>query len=169
MVGNIYIECGKIINTHGCRGALKVEPWCNSENDFTALKRVFIKTGELYCELKVIKASVFKQFVILELDTIADMDKAMALKGEILYAAREDFELQEGEFFIADMIGLPVIDNESSKIYGKLKDIINRGASDIYVVQTDSGEKMIPAVDEFIIRIDIDKGVYIRTIEGMFD
>ena len=111
----------------------------------------------------------FKQFVILELKDVDDMDKAIALKNVILYADRDDFALEEGEYFLTDIIGLDVIDADNGKVYGKVSDIINRGASDIYVVSTPNGERMIPAVDEFIIDIDVSKGVMVRTIEGLLD
>lgn len=164
-----YIECGKIINTHGCKGGLKIDPWCNSAEDFTALKRLYLKFKNEFIEHTVTKASVFKQFVILELKEIDDMEKALSLKDETLYAARADFSLADGEYFITDIIGLDVIDSETDKVYGKILDIINRGASDIYVVDTPNGERMIPAVNEFIVEIDINKGVKIRTIEGLLD
>ena len=169
MTNDRYIECGKIVNTHGCRGGLKAESWCNSEEDLAELKRLYIKNGEIYTEYKVTKASIFKQFVILEFYGLNDMDEALLLKNKTLYAAKEDFTLEEGEFFLADMIGLDVIDVDSNKIYGKLVEIINRGASDIYVVKTEQGERMIPAVDEFIISIDIERGIFVRPIEGMLD
>lgn len=164
-----YIECGKIINTHGCKGGLKVEPWCNSAEDFTALKSLYIKNKNEFLKYTVAKASVFKQFVILELKEIDDMDKAIALKNITLYADRNDFSLEDGEYFLTDIIGLDVIDADTDKLYGKVSDIINRGASDIYVVDTPNGERMIPAVDEFIVEVDIEKGVRVRTIEGLLD
>ena len=164
-----YIECGKIINTHGCRGGLKVDPWCNSPEDFTALKRVYIKNKNEFIEHTVTKASIFKQFIILELKEVLDMEKALSLKEQLLYADRADFALEEGEFFISDIIGLNVIDFENGTIYGKVSDIINRGASDIYVVDTPNGERMIPAVDEFIVEVNINEGVKVRTIEGLLD
>ena len=164
-----YIECGKIINTHGCKGGLKIEPWCNSPEDFTALKRLYINGKSGYTEYTVSKASVFKQFVILDLKEIDDMEKALSLKGTTLYADRADFDLEDGEYFLTDIIGLDVIDAENGKLYGKVTDIINRGASDIYVVGTPNGERMIPAVDEFIVEIDINRGVTVRTIEGLLD
>lgn len=169
MSDNRYIECGKIINTHGCRGAVKAESWCNSENDLADLKRVFIKKENSYEEYKIKKSSIFKQFVIFEFKGLDDMDTAMLLKNKTLFAAREDFKLEDGEYFLADMIGLNVIDVDTGKLYGKLSEIINRGASDIYVVSTENGEKMIPAVDQFIISVDISKGVFVRPIEGMLD
>ncbi len=164
-----YIECGKIINTHGCRGALKIEPWCNCAEDFIDLEHLYIKKQNAYERYDVTKASIFKQFVILELKEIDDMDKAIALKNTVLYANRDDFNLEDGEYFIIDIIGLDVIDYANGKVYGKVSDIINRGASDIYVVETPNGERMIPAVDEFIVEIDIEKGVIVKTIDGLLD
>ena len=164
-----YIECGKIINTHGCKGGLKVDPWCNSAEDFTDLKHFYIKSKNGFDKYTALKASIFKQFVILELKEIDDMDKAIALKNVILYADRGDFKLEEGEYFLTDIIGLDVIDFENGKNYGKVVDIINRGASDIYVVETPNGEKMIPAVDEFIVEINVNSGIKVRTIDGLLD
>ena len=164
-----YIECGKIINTHGCKGGLKVEPWCNSPEDFIALKKIYVKNKNEFLQYTAAKASAFKQFVILELKEIDDMDKAIALKNVTLYADREDFTLEDGEYFITDIIGLDVIDSDNGKVYGKVKEIINRGASDIYVIDTPNGERMIPAVDEFIVNVDIQKGVTVKTIEGLLD
>ena len=164
-----YIECGKIINTHGCHGGVKIESWCNTPYDLAALVRVFVLENDSYRKIKVKKSSVFKQFVIAELDGVNDMDSAMAMKNTVIYAAREDFALEDGEYFIADMIGVDVIDSESGKICGKVTDIINRGASDIYVVDTPNGERMIPAVDEFIIKADINEGVFVKLIPGLLD
>ena len=120
-------------------------------------------------EYKILKASVFKQFVLLDLKGITDMDMALALKNYTVYANRKDFHLEDGEYFIADLIGILVIDADTDKIYGKVKELINRGASDIYVIETPNGEVMIPAVDEFIINVDIQKGLFVRPISGMFD
>ena len=164
-----YIECGKIVNTHGCHGGLKIDSWCNTPQELSELKRLYLKEKEAYREYTVTKASVFKQFALVELKGISDMDQAMALKNTVVYALRSDFKLEDGEYFIADVVGLPVIDADSGKIYGNVAELINRGASDIYVVKTPSGESMIPAVDEFIISVDIEKGVFVRPILGMFD
>ena len=164
-----YLECGKIVNTHGVRGAVKLESWCNSPEELAALSRVFMLRGDLMDQLTVKKASVFKQFVIAEIEEICDIDTATALKNTVLYAAREDFQLEEGDFFIADLIGLPVIDASSGIEYGRIADVINRGASDIYVIRTADGERMMPAVAEFVKQIDMEKGIFVSPIEGMFD
>ena len=164
-----YLECGKIINTHGVKGALKLESWCNSPDELAGLSRVFISLPGGMKEYSMLKASVFKQFVIAELEGIDDFDTALSLKNKTLFASREDFVLEEGDYFIADIIGISVIDANSGIVYGKLKDVINRGASDIYVVDTENGERMMPAVEEFVKEVDPDKGIFIIPIEGMFD
>ena len=133
------------------------------------IKFKYLKNGDEYVKLKVKKASVFKQFVISSLEGVDDMDKAMEMKGATLYAKRSDFKLKKGEYFIADIIGLDVIDIDTKQKLGMLKEVINRGAADIYVVDTELGERMVPVVDEFVKKVDVEKGIYIKTIEGMFD
>ena len=164
-----YLECGKIVNTHGVKGEVKVEPWCDSPMVFAKLPKVYMKKGSDYVCYKLSRASVFKQLVITGLEGIGDVDQAALLKGQTLYAAREDFHLKAGAYFIADLIGLPLIDAESGVEYGTLREVINRGASDIYVVDTPDGERMMPAVKEFVKHIDAENGIYISPIEGMFD
>ncbi|MBQ9085912.1 MAG: 16S rRNA processing protein RimM [Clostridia bacterium] len=166
---NPYIECGKIVNTHGCHGGLKLESWCNTPEELAVLKRLYIKEGEIYREYRVTKSSAFKQFVLVNLDLVQTMDDAMAHKGKLLYAKREDFHLEDGEYFIADLIGLKVIHADTGAVLGTVKETINRGASDLYVVKTETGECMIPSVPEFVERVDPEKGIFVRPIEGMLD
>jgi 16S rRNA processing protein RimM len=162
-----YLECGKIINTHGVWGEVKLESFCDTPKVLAELSRVFVREGNSYKQIKVLKTSVFKQFVIASLEGVSDMDTAIAMKGTVLYAAREDFKLDEGDYFIADLIGLDVIDDESGHVYGRIADVINRGASDIYVVKTAGGERMMPAVPEFVKKIDVDSGIFVKVIPGL--
>jgi 16S rRNA processing protein RimM len=162
-----YLECAIIINTHGVRGDVKLESLCDSPEVLASLERVFVLENGKYREIEVKHTSIFKQFVLATLEGVDDMDKAAAMKGTTLYASRDDFALEEGDFFIADLIGLPVIDNKDGKVYGKIKDVINRGASDIYVVTTPAGERMMPVVDEFVKRVDLESGVYVEVIPGL--
>ena len=163
-----FLECAIIINTHGVRGNVKLESLCDSPEVLADLKRVFVKEGSSYREIKVNHTSIFKSFVLADLEGINDMDAAAAMKNTTLYAAREDFDLEEGDYFIVDLIGLDVIDVDNGTKYGVVKDIINRGSSDIYVIKTESGERMMPAVEEFVKKVDIDGGaVYIKPIAGL--
>ena len=169
MTDKLYIECGKIINTHGCRGGVKAESWCNSEEDLAALKKVFVKNGETYEEYKVTKSAIFKQFVIFELEGITDEAAAERMRGTELYAAREALPLEEGSYFIMDLLGLPVLHADTGARIGTLKDINTSGVRDLYVVQTARGESLVPAVPQFIVKIDPDDAVYIRPIPGLID
>ncbi len=164
-----YIECGKIVNTHGCHGGVKLESWCDTPDDLADLKRIFVKKDDEYTEYKVKKSAVFKQFVLFDLKGIEDMDAALELKGTVVYADRKDFHLEKGSYFIADIIGCDVIHADSGEKLGILKEIINRGASDIYVVKTPTGEGMIPVVDEFVDRVEVGVGIFVRPIDGMID
>ena len=163
-----YLECGIIINTHGVRGNVKLESLCDSPEVLADLSRVFVKEGNSYREIKVLHTSIFKSFVLADLEGVNDMDAAAAMKGTTLYADRDDFELEEGDYFIADLIGLDVVDIDDGKKYGVVTDVINRGSSDIYVVKTENGERMMPAVEEFVKKVDIDNGaVYVKPISGL--
>ena len=130
---------------------------------------------------KVVPVSIAKQsisaimlvssalLVIFEFDEVPDMDTAEMIKGRVIYAAREDIPVEPGSVFISDMLGLPVIDANTGKIYGTLKDVNNLGASDLYVVTTPSGERMLPAVAEFVDRIDLEQGIFVTPIPGLLE
>ena len=129
---------------------------------------MFILENGKMKKYKINSASVFKRFVLLELVGVTTVEDAEKLREKILYLERDDLELEDGEVFIADLIGLPVIDADSGIEYGKVTDVINAGASDIYVIDTPNGEAMMPAVKEYVESIDLEKGVFVRPIEGMF-
>lgn len=165
-----YLECGKIINIHGLDGTVKLESWCDTPDVLASLKCLYFSDlNGGYTPKKVVKASVQKKFVLARLEGVNTPEAAEALRGAVVWAARDELPLDPGAHFIADLIGLPVIDADSGREYGTLSYVFNAGASDIYTVDTPDGERMMPAVPEFVISVDIEKGIYIRPIEGMFD
>lgn len=169
-----YLECGKIINTHGVMGNVKVDPLCDSPEILTRLDTVWFAAGAGFTPKKVLRASVLAgRFVLMSLDGVDSIDAAIQLKETMIFADREDIPRGEGDRFIADLIGMPVTDVDSGRLLGTLKEVFNSGASDIYVVETEAGDRMIPAVEEFVVRIDDgpdgDEGIRVRPIEGMFD
>ena len=164
-----YPECGRIINTHGCRGGIKVEPWCDSPAVFAALKTVYIKKGEALTPVRVHRAAVLSgRFVSAELEGVTTMEAADALRGTVLYAKRSDLGIKKGALLVAEMIGLPVFDMESGNQLGTLTDVIHPGATDIYVIATERGEAMVPVVPAFVDDVDVEKGIVLTPIEGMF-
>lgn len=167
-----YIEIGKIVNTHGVRGAVKVEPWCDSPDVLSKMKKVFLspvsKGGE-FREMKIIKASIQNDRVLLTFEGTDTVEKAVLLKNKVIYAHRDDIPISEGSFLICDLIGLQVINVNTGKIYGTLSDVIQGAASDIYEIKTENGTVLIPAVKEFIKETDLTRGIFISPIKGMFD
>lgn len=164
-----YLECGKIINTHGVRGEVKLESYCDSPDVLKNLSVVYLKEGGEYRGIAVRHASIFKSFVLMSLSGVDTLDDAIALKNRTVYAARGDLPIEEGAYFIADLIGLPVIDADNGKYYGTLVNVTNLGASDLYTVKTENGERMMPAVKEFVDRVVLSEAIYIRPIAGMLD
>ena len=162
-----YPECGKIVNTHGCHGAVKVEPWCDSPAVFAALPRVFVKEKGELVPYALKHTAVFKSFVFAELEGVSTMEKADALRGTVLYAAREDLGIPDGVPLVAELLGLAVKNADTGEHIGEIADVIHPGATDIYVIRTPRGEAMIPAVAEFVLSVDVEKEVVIRPIEGM--
>ncbi len=165
-----YLLCGKIINTHGVRGVVKAQAECDSPEILASLPRVFTKHAGEYKMYEVNGASLQKGFVLLTLGGVESLDAAVLLKGREIYAERSELEkhLLPGDRFIADLIGLPVIHAGTGDRLGVLTDVFNSGASDIYVVETSGGERMMPAVPEFVEKIT-DDAVYVLPIPGMLD
>jgi len=163
-----YLECGKIINTHGFRGTVKLESWCDSPDVLASLKTPWFAENGGYRPCRVKHASLFKQFVLADLEGVESEEAANALRNRVVFAAREDLPLMEGDHFVVDLIGLPVLDADSGVRLGELIDVKQNGVRDLYVVRTATGDYMIPAVPEFVPRIE-DDAVYVRPIPGLLD
>lgn len=164
-----YIECGVVRSAHGVRGLVKIESWCDSPKVLAGQKRVFLAEGDgEYKELTVLSASVMGELVLMGLSGIESREDAFAYRGRTLYLHRSDIPVARGAVLIADIIGLPVIDAGTGKIYGKVKDVTDAPASKLYVIETSSGEVLLPGVKEFVKRVDAEEGVYITPIPGFF-
>lgn len=164
-----YLECGKIINIHGFRGAVKLESFCDTPRDLAALPVLWLEEKGAYRPVKVKKASVLGAFVIAELEGVTDEEQANALRGRIVYAAREDLRLSVGAFFLADVIGLPVKHVETGEALGTVLSVDTRGKNALFTVKTPNGEALLPNVAEFVKRVDIEDAVYVLPIPGLLD
>ena len=156
------LEIGKIVGTHGVRGELRVEPWCDSPAFLAGFTAVFLR-GTPY---QVQSARTHKSLVLMKLEGVESVEAAQALRDSVLYIDRSDCALPEGRYFIRDLIGLAVFDGEER--VGTLYDVLNAPAHDVYVVRGGDGEHMIPAVPEFVKEVDLEQGVIrVALIEGM--
>ena len=157
-----YIEAGRIVNTHGVAGEVKIEVWLDSPQFLKSFKRCFIDRREV----KLLSARVHKGFLIVKLEGVEDVNAAMALKGRTVFIDRADARLPKGAFFLQDIIGAAVVDESGSEI-GKLADVMETPASNVYVVKGER-EHLIPAVPEFILSTDADNGIItVHLLEGM--
>ena len=165
-----YLECGRITATHGVKGAVKIEPWCDSPRVLASLPSVYFREADgTFSEQKIKNPSVSGDRVIAYVGNSASMDDAILQKGKTVYARREDVPLSDGKVFLADLIGLPVIDVDTGRQYGILSEIRPSPAADLYAVDTGRGEVLLPDVPEFIKERDAERGVFVRVIPGFFD
>ncbi len=157
-----YIEAGKIVNTHGVKGEVKIQVWLDSPEFLKKFKTVYIDNKAV----KLLSGRVHKGFLIAVLDGVEDVNSAMSLKNKTVYIDRKDAKLPKGAYFLQDIIGASVVTEDGSEI-GVLKDILETPASHIYVVQGEV-EHLVPAVDEFVLKVDAENAVVtVRLIEGM--
>lgn len=159
-----------IRSPHGVRGILNVECWCDSPRVLAKQKRVYIlgRDGS-YKEIKVISASPAPDKVLIGLEGIDSREAAQGYKNTVLYLHRDDIPVPKGAMLIADMIGLPVVDFDTGRVYGEISDVRDGVRYKLYTVKTDSGEVILPGVDEFIKEITEERGLLVRPIPGFFD
>lgn len=165
-----YLECGQIVRAHGINGAMVINHFCDSYEVFEELKHLYFKSNDQYSKRRILKCSPYKGSALVILEGITTPEEVVKLRSSYVYAHREEILKDENDFFIVDLIGLPVIDNSTGESYGKLKDVINQGAQDIYVVErAEKPEAYIPAIPEFVKEISLEKGILVAPIEGMID
>lgn len=163
-----YLETGKIVSIHGLKGEVKIQPWCDSPEYLCTFKCLYSKSGDRVYEIERIRPQ--GNMVIAKLKGIDTPEQAQALRGRILYIDRDDADLPEGSYFVADLIGLEVRD-ESGRSYGVISDVLQPGANDVYEIKSNDGKLYyIPAIPSVILSTDIQDGIMvIYPMEGLFD
>ena len=165
------LQVGIITSTHGVRGEVKVYPTTDDPRRFRRLKEVVLDTGREKLNLEIEGVKFFKQFVILKfkgLDNINDIEK---YRQKSLYVTRKNaVRLRRDEYFIADLIGLKVQD-EDGKELGTVKDVIETGANDVYEVEMADGKSLLlPAIKQCILNVDVENGMMqVHVLEGLLD
>lgn len=171
MQKNDYLQVGVITSTHGIKGEVKVFPTTDDPERFKKLKKVELDTGKERIPLEISGVKFFKQFVIVKfkgIDNINDVEKYRKMP---LLVSREDaVELEADEYFMADIIGMDVY-TDDDKLFGTLEDIMETGANDVYVINTEEhGEVLIPAIKDCIKDIDTDNNkMIIHLMQGLID
>jgi len=162
------IEIGQIVNTHGVRGEVKVNSWIDDLNEFCDFEKYFYKKNGEYIELTLEKLRFHKNCAIIKFKEIKNMTEAEMFKGTVLFSLKNE-NLPEGVFYVGDLIGIKVF--AMDKEIGEISDVLKTGANDVYTVKTSEGREVyIPAVKEFIKKIDLDnKTMEINLIDGILD
>ena len=163
------LEVGQIVNTFGIKGEIKVTPFTNDIRRFDDLKKVYVKTRKESKLYNVENARYHKNMVLLKLKGINTPEEAEMLRNAFLEIDREDaIPLEEGTYFIADLLGLEVYTDEG-KLLGKVEDIYNTGSKDIYVIKDELGKQvLLPGINEVIKEVDLNNGkIIVHLIPGL--
>lgn len=164
-----YLEIGKINNTHGLRGEVKMLMWCDGIDYIKQLKTVYLDDKGKK-PLTLVSARQQKNVAILKFAEITNIDSAEELKNRILYCNRDDAVIDDDAHYLADIIGCAVVDVDTNEKYGKIVDVLNYGASDIYDVELNGKHTLIPAIDDVVVEIDTEnQTVRIKPMKGLFD
>ena len=165
------LEVGKIVNTHGLRGEVKVVPWTDYREVFEDIDFVYVKKKSEYERLDVKGIKYQKNNLIVRFSQIADINMAEKYKNQVIYAERKILgELPEGMYYIADLIGLDIVTEDGEKI-GTVSDVFNTGSNDIYEVKREGKKNLLlPVIDDVVLNINVEGGkITVRMMDGLED
>ena len=166
-----FLNVGRIVGTRGLQGELKIQVFCDTPQIFCEIPNLyFYAEDNKKNKINILKRRIFKNIVLMKIDGIQEIAECKSLIGENIYAYKEEISLPANRYFIEDIIGIDVVDADTFEKYGKLSDIIQTGANDVYCVKDDtSKEYLLPAVKDIIVDINLDKNIlFVRPIEGIF-
>ena len=164
-----YLETGEIVGTHGIKGELRVHPWSDTP-DFLCDFKTFYLDEKGINSIKVKSSRVHGNIVLIKIDGCDTIEAAEKMRGKILYIKRSDAKLPEGRSFVQDIIGCEAIDVDTKQVYGVITDVITGIANDVWTVEKDGKEYLLPAIDDVVIKKELQyEKIYIRPLKGIFD
>lgn len=165
-----YLEIGKITSTHGIKGEMRVQPWCDSPEFMKKFKVLYLdKKGEKPLKVRVRPNG---NMALVKAEGIETVEEANKYRNRILYMKRSDVKLPDGFYFLQELFDCKVIDaDDESKEYGILSDVSQTGANDVWHIKTEEGEEyLIPAIPQVVTDVDVVSGIIkIRPLKGIFD
>lgn len=163
-----FLEAGKIVGTHGVRGDMRVQPW--SDDSFLLKFKTFYLDKQGNEKLNVISIKNHGNVCILKAKNVDSIEVAESYRNKIIYIDRADVKLEKGRYFISDIIGCSVFNVETNEELGKITDVSQTGANDVWHILFKGNEFLIPNVPEFVKEVNIEERyVKISVIKGMFD
>ncbi len=164
-----YLEVGKIVGTHGVKGATRVQVWADS-NDFLNQFKYLYTDENGNNKLSVLKVQPHGNISIVAFKGVETIEHAESFRNTTLYIDRKDVMLPEGRYFVTDLIGIKVFDAESGKFYGEICDVSETGTNDVWHIKNGENVYLIPVIDEVLVSVDIEKEVaLIKALKGIFD
>ena len=165
------LEVGQIVNTFGIKGFVKIYPYVDDIKRFDELKNVYAKSKGKVQKLEIEEIKYQKDMVLAKFKGIETLEQAETLRNSYIEIDRKDaISLEEGQYFIADLLGMKVY-KDTGELLGVLDDIFNNGSSDIYVVKNELGKQfLLPYIDEVIKKIDLEnEKIIVHLIDGLID
>lgn len=162
-----YLEVGKVVGTHGVKGALRLKPWSDDSSFLEGIKTVYLADKT---PLNIVSAKAHGNLTILIIEGIDTIEKAEMLRNKILLVKRNDAKIPEGRYFVDEIISCKVYDADTDKCLGVLSDVSKTGANDVWHIKDNDKEYLVPAIESVVVSVDIDlERVVIRPIGGIFD
>ena len=163
-----YLESGQIVGTHGVRGMVRIQPWCDTPAFLCGFKKIYSDEGNTVW--KVVKSQPHGNVVIAQLQGVDSIESAEKLRGKCVYICRDDVKLEKGQYFVEDIIGCEVFDIGTGENLGKITDVSPTGANDVWHIQRGGKEYLIPKIDSIVKTVDVENGrVEISVMKGLFD
>ena len=163
-----FLETGKIVGTHGVRGMVRIQAWCDSADFLKNFKKFYLQGSMEEIVLKDVKPN--GNVVIAAVSGVGSIEAAEKLRNKVILIKREDANLPEGRYFISELIGCAVFDADSGESLGTLTDVSETGANDVWHITRNEKEYLVPAIDEVIVSVDIEQEkIVLRPLKGIFD
>lgn len=164
-----FLDTGKIVGTHGIKGEVRIEPWCDSPEFLAEFSKLYLDDkGNTFLE---VKSRPHKNITLAKIKGVDTIEQAERYRGKVVYINRDDVILDEGVNFVQDLLGLEVKDADNNTTYGKITDVLRTGANDVYEITSEDNKKyLIPVIDDVIVETNVDEEyVIIRPLKGIFD
>ena len=152
-----FLDSGKIVGTHGIKGEVRIDPWCDSPEFLCAFKKLWLdENGTEFIE---VKSRPHKNIALAKIKGVDTIEAAEKYRGKVVYINRDDINLAEGVHFVQDLIGLEVKDAGNGRVYGKISDVLRTGANDVYEIKDADGKTYLaPVINDVVKEINVNDG-----------
>ncbi len=163
-----FLEIGKIVGTHGIKGMVRIDPWADNGEFLTNFKTFYTENGK--SEISVKRVIPHGRVVLAEIEGVDSIEKAETLRNKVLFIKRSDADIEDGRYFIAELLSCDVFDYETNENLGKITEVFSTGANDVWQVTKDNKNYLVPAIEDVLKEIDVENNrVVIKPLKGIFD